>query len=75
LEFDKVSYKALREIVRKENIKTRAEYIEWLKKNKRKFTDKGMYAPFKPESYGQEFEGWAVFLNSTNQRSIAKSRK
>jgi len=75
LEFDKVSYKALREIVRKENVNTRAEYIEWLKKNKRKFTDKGMYAPFKPESYGQEFEGWAVFLNSTNQRSIAKSRK
>jgi superfamily II DNA or RNA helicase len=75
LKFKKISYKDLRAIVRKENVNTRLEYSAWLKKNKKKFTDKGMYAPFKPESYGQEFEGWAIFLNSTNQRSIAKSRK
>jgi predicted helicase len=70
----KIPYKELKSIVQKEGLNSREEYKIWLSKYKNNFTQKGYYAPVKVESYGAEFEGWPVFLNSKNSRSRARAK-
>ncbi len=73
--YEKIRYKELKSIVQKKNLNTRDDYQKWLRKNKNVFYNKDKYAPLKPDiSYQKEFEGWAVFLGSKNNMSIAKSR-
>ena len=62
-------------IVQKEKLNSIAEYVKWLGSYKDVLVKKGYYAPVKAESYGKEFEGWAVFLSTNNKRSISKSRR
>ena len=72
---NKITYQELKHIVQKQKLNSRAEYIKWLVNYKDVLVKKGCYAPVKAESYGKEFEGWAVFLNTNNKRSISKSRR
>jgi superfamily II DNA or RNA helicase len=70
----KISYKELKNIVQQKGLNSREEYKKWLSKNKNSLHKKGLYAPMKVESYGTEFEGWAVFLNTNSIRSITKTK-
>ncbi len=72
---NKISYQELKLIVQKEKLNSRSEYVKWHRNYKDTLLKKGFYAPVKAESYGKEFEGWAVFLNTNNKRSISKSRR
>lgn len=70
----KITYQDLKLIIQKKKFNSRSEYIEWLRNYREVLAKKGYYAPFKVESYKAEFEGWAIFLNTKNKRSISKSR-
>jgi len=55
----KISYKDLKNIIRKQNLNSRDEYIKWLKRVGVTKVKKGYYAPVFPDrSYKIEFEGW-----------------
>lgn len=71
---NKISYEELKNIVHKENLNTREEYKKWLSEYKNILLKKGLFAPMQVESYDKEFEGWALFLNSKNKRSISRSK-
>lgn len=73
--YEKIDYKELKFTLKNRGLNTRDEYQKWLKRNKEIFYKINKYAPLKPDvSYGKAFEGWAIFLNSKNSISIAKSR-
>jgi len=73
--YQKIGYAELKSVVQQQNLNTRDDYQNWLRKNNSLFYKKNTYAPLKPDnSYGKEFEGWAVFLGSKNNMSIARSR-
>jgi len=70
----KISYKDLKNIIRKQNLNSRNEYIKWLKRIGANKVKEGYYAPVFPDrSYKIEFEGWSIFLNTKNIRSISRS--
>lgn len=71
---NKIPYQELKLIIQNENLNSRAEYVKWLENYKNVLEKKGYYAPVKAESYGAEFEGWAIFLNSKSRKSITRSK-
>lgn len=71
----KISYQELKKILKNKGLNSRNEYKKWLLTYKDVLQKTGYYAPVKAESYKEEFEGWMIFLNSNNLKSIKIKNK